>query len=341
MLAVARGTPVSATALADALWDADLPARPTEQVGVLVSRLRRVLGVERIVRTDAGFALVADWLDVDELTARVDQSVEALHDGRSAAARAAAAAALALARGPLLPDDEGAWVAAERQRCAALVARARTRGRRGGAGGRRSARRRAGRRRGARRRSVRRGAVAGVDARPAGDRSAGRRARPRTPGRAVDSPTTSGCPPTPRRAACTPRSWRHPPIRRRPPPPPPGGARVVGRRAELDRLDAYLAGTDTGRVVVVEGDGGIGKTALVEHFARHVGERGGRVLVAHADELGRDLPMQPLLDALASIPPSDATPAPDGLRPGRPSTPGPPRRRSPTRRRSAPPGSRR
>ena len=54
------------------------------------------------------------------------QSVEALHDGRSAAARAAAAAALALARGPLLPDDEGAWVAAERQRCAALVARARS-----------------------------------------------------------------------------------------------------------------------------------------------------------------------------------------------------------------------
>ena len=304
VLAVARGAPVSATALADALWDVDLPARPTEQVSVLVSRLRRVLGVERIVRTDAGFTLVADWLDVDELTSRVGQSVEALHGGRSAAARAAADAALALARGPLLPDDDGTWVAAERQRCATLVARART--------------------------VAAEAALAADDpaaaelaaeaaladdpydealwrvlmraqlatGRPAAALASYARARRRLADDLGVSPDAE----TRRLHAEILAAPPDPP----PPAPSPGRRPVVGRRAELDRLDTYLAGADTGRVVVVEGDAGIGKTALVEHFARHVGERGGRVLVAHADELGRDLPMQPLLDALASIPPSDA-----------------------------------
>ena len=39
-LAVAQGAPVGVDVLAEILWADDLPAKPSEQVGVLVSRLR-------------------------------------------------------------------------------------------------------------------------------------------------------------------------------------------------------------------------------------------------------------------------------------------------------------
>src|SRR3984893_9431196 len=72
VLAVARGAFVPADTVVEALWpDDDVPARPVEQVGVLVSRLRGVLGAHRLHRSDAGWALEVDWLDVAELEARV------------------------------------------------------------------------------------------------------------------------------------------------------------------------------------------------------------------------------------------------------------------------------
>src|SRR4051794_13816730 len=59
VLAIARGRPVSVGQLIERLWpDEDgAPSRPDEQVAVLVSRLRGVLGSERLVRTDAGHSL--------------------------------------------------------------------------------------------------------------------------------------------------------------------------------------------------------------------------------------------------------------------------------------------
>jgi len=53
-LAVAQGRPVPAEELAAAVWGAELPAKPNDQVSVLVSRLRSVLGTARLARTDAG-----------------------------------------------------------------------------------------------------------------------------------------------------------------------------------------------------------------------------------------------------------------------------------------------
>lgn len=41
VLALAGGAPVSVDRIADVLWGDDQPSRPAEQVGVLVSRLRR------------------------------------------------------------------------------------------------------------------------------------------------------------------------------------------------------------------------------------------------------------------------------------------------------------
>ena len=53
VLALARGKPVTVDHLIDCLWPEDeaAPSRPDEQVSVLVSRLRAVLGSERLPRT--------------------------------------------------------------------------------------------------------------------------------------------------------------------------------------------------------------------------------------------------------------------------------------------------
>ncbi|MGH8975193.1 MAG: AfsR/SARP family transcriptional regulator, partial [Acidimicrobiia bacterium] len=122
LLGLARGVPVATDRIADVLWGERMPAQPADQVGVLVSRLRGVLGPDRIPRSGAGYALVADWLDVDELGMRAEESAGRLAAGQFAAARAAAEAALTLARGPLLPDEDGEWVEAGRAAVARTVA---------------------------------------------------------------------------------------------------------------------------------------------------------------------------------------------------------------------------
>ncbi|MGH9281385.1 MAG: AfsR/SARP family transcriptional regulator, partial [Acidimicrobiales bacterium] len=89
VLALARGAPVTVDRLADALWGDEPPSRPSDQVGVLVSRLRRVVGAERIARTDQGYALSVDWLDVPELASLADTAAAALAGRRVGVARAA------------------------------------------------------------------------------------------------------------------------------------------------------------------------------------------------------------------------------------------------------------
>ncbi|MGH3549067.1 MAG: AfsR/SARP family transcriptional regulator [Pseudonocardiaceae bacterium] len=56
VLLLARGAPVRTDRLADVLWGDALPERPAEQLGVLVSRLRRVLGPDAVQRTGKGYA---------------------------------------------------------------------------------------------------------------------------------------------------------------------------------------------------------------------------------------------------------------------------------------------
>lgn len=53
--------------LCDVLWGDQPPANPMEQLQVLVSRLRTVLGHDGVERVDGGYRIVYDWLDVDEL----------------------------------------------------------------------------------------------------------------------------------------------------------------------------------------------------------------------------------------------------------------------------------
>ena len=59
LLACERGGAVSTDRIVDALWGDDAPAKPADQISVLVSRMRSVLG-GRIDRTDNGYALQYD-----------------------------------------------------------------------------------------------------------------------------------------------------------------------------------------------------------------------------------------------------------------------------------------
>ncbi|MGQ0521114.1 MAG: ATP-binding protein [Actinomycetota bacterium] len=301
MLALARGAPVSVDRIADVLWGDDQPARPADQVGVLVSRLRGVLGAERIARSDAGYALIADWLDVEELAGLATASAEALAAERLGAARAAAHAALALVRGPLLPDEDGAWIESERAAVHAAVTRVQrlavdaavAAGDHGAAAG------------------LAEQALANDPydeavlralmsahlgaGRPASALAAYARVRERL---ADDL----GVPPTAETEAVYLRALAAadgdvPPAT---PAPRVGPAGVVGRARELASLDAALeeAAAGSGAFVVVEGHAGIGKTTLVSGWSRAV-EAGAVVLRGHCDELGRDLPLQPVTDALA------------------------------------------
>jgi len=89
---------------------------------------------------------------------------------------------------------------------------------------------------------------------------------------------------------------------------------LIGRAAELSSLHAALddARAGHGRVVLIEGDAGLGKTRLVEHFTSQVG--GVRVLAGGGIPLAADVPYAPMIEvfrALAALYP----PARDGLLP--------------------------
>ena len=74
---------------------------------------------------------------------------------------------------------------------------------------------------------------------------------------------------------------------------------LVGRELELAELDAALAATAAGegRVVLVSGDAGIGKTALLRSFIAQVREA---VLIGECSETGSARPFGPFVEILRS-----------------------------------------
>jgi DNA-binding SARP family transcriptional activator len=304
VLVLARGAPVPVDRLADIVWGDDLPTRPTDQVGVLVSRLRGVVGQQRLARSDAGYSLATDWLDVDELQARTTEAMDALASGRFTAARAAADAALALDRGPVLPEEDGEWVHSDRTAVAAMLGAARRTAAEAAAG--------AGDHGAA-------GALAEqalvVD--PCDESSlrilmrahvaAGR------PGSALEAyvrvrdrlAEDLGVSPT----AETETLHDAIVLQRDTAPSVPSlvatdeiDRSLPGRDAELARIRGALTRVAAQResvLLVVQGEGGIGKSALVRHWLSSL-QGTATVLSARCDELGRDLPLQPVADALAA-----------------------------------------
>ena len=126
MLAVRAGHIVTIDALVDGLWQQDLPADPAREVAVLVSRARRVVGPERLLRREAGYVLRVDWSDFGEVQALVREAAARDARGDSAGAHVAAEAALRLADEVLLADEADAtWLLPFRADASAVVAEAR------------------------------------------------------------------------------------------------------------------------------------------------------------------------------------------------------------------------
>src|SRR4051794_5751869 len=115
-LAVARGAAVSVDELAEDLWGDAQPASPRDQVAVLASRLRSVLPAGSVSRQDGGYALSAQWSDLEALSQLTQEATRRATEQQWTAAAEAARAALALVRGPVLPElAEADWIVIEQE----------------------------------------------------------------------------------------------------------------------------------------------------------------------------------------------------------------------------------
>ncbi len=301
-LALQTGGPVSTDQLAAVLWPAEVPKRPADQVSVLVSRLRSTLGATRLPRSDAGYRLQADWYDVVELEQRVTELEERLGSGERASALAAAQAALALASGGLLPEEDGEWVDEMRPAVERLVARARVlAGEAAFAAGEYGAARAAAQSvldvdpydEAALRVVMKSDALTGKPGAALAAYAMVRHrlsedlgADPAMPTEELHTAIVRG-----EYTAATDGSSL----------PDSGGSALVGRDMELGLLDAMLARARDGAAVatVIEAEAGMGKSMLLSTWAsRHT--LPALVIAGRCDELGRDLPLQPISDALAA-----------------------------------------
>lgn len=301
-LALGRGAAVAADALTEIIWPGgDRPRRPADQLSVLVSRLRAVLGAQALPRVGHGYALLADWLDVDALAGLVTEARTRLDAGGLAPARSAIDAALALDRGPLLPDEDPApWLEPEREAAARVSALARLTSAQIAFAARDPW-------------TAISAAASTLDIEPYDETalrllmsacaSAGRPAQ----GIAAYLEMAQrlrdelGIDP----AAETTSSYvdllqqKVPQEVKRADGQRLQGERLPGREHELRLLDEALDDARSGRAVsvAIRGEAGIGKSRLLSFWAGHLPEV--TVLRASGTELGGDLALQPIIDAIA------------------------------------------
>ncbi len=297
ILACERGGPVSADRIAEALWADELPSKPADQISVLVSRLRSVLG-GRIPRSDAGYNLRYDWLDLDELVERSREAAARLAAGQFGAARAASAAALRLMDGRILGDEDAAWADRVRTEIDRAVADARHTGARAALAV------------GACADAIGLGRAA-LDHDPYDEvalrlvmRAHTRLGRPGSAleiyaafkARIVDA---FGIGPTAETEQTHDEIVLGVDVGPVGGPPDADGHTMIGRDAELVSLDESLAAArHASRLVVITGEPGIGKSALIGSWARRAAHTGAHVLAGRCDQPGIGLPLQPVLDAV-------------------------------------------
>jgi predicted ATPase len=107
-----------------------------------------------------------------------------------------------------------------------------------------------------------------------------------------------------------------PPSRRNSPPPPHGDVTLVSRDLELATLRALLDQSlrGHGRLVLIGGEAGIGKTTLLAALARHARELGSLVLSGGCYDLTVTPPYGPWIElSTRAQPGADALPIADML----------------------------
>jgi DNA-binding SARP family transcriptional activator len=115
-LAANRAAPVRREVLLDVLWPRSAPADPEAVLRSLLSKLRRVLGEERIEgRSTLRLVLPAESrIDVETAITYIDDAESAIALGRFKQAWLPARIALSVARREFMADHEGEWI--ERRR---------------------------------------------------------------------------------------------------------------------------------------------------------------------------------------------------------------------------------
>ena len=301
LLALAGGQVVTSAALEDALWGDTPPAKPDDQLAVLVSRLRSVLGRDRIEHRDHGYVLRCDWLDAAELAGLTEEIDRRRGAGHMMGAAAAARVALSLIRGDGPAPLPGEWAQLKRADLERLIRRARQ--------------------------------VAATALLDAGDWMAaadaaataleydpydeaalrvllraqvmgGRvaaalAAYASTRERLADELGTDPSPETEALQLAILRGELAPPG----PAPVPASPGLVGRDDELGYLDAVALRARGGsvEVVVIDGEAGIGKTTLLRSWADRRAAGGDTVLMAACGPLDRALPLDSVLTGLAGL----------------------------------------
>ncbi|WP_098957362.1 AAA family ATPase, partial [Pseudonocardia sp. N23] len=311
VLAERPGEFVSVGDLVDAVWEGDAPQRADRNVAALVSRLRGALGRERIDGTPAGYRLVAADLSTDlaEAIERVERAELELGHGRFAVAATGAelATGMLTADVALSGEQPDGWVSDVRRR----VARYRHRSRICWAAA-----------------ALELGAPdvavdvasAALDTDPLDEEAcrlvmtglvrAGRPADALAAYEALAAAVSEqlGCDPSPATRALLDEL--------RGPTPTDGDPAVapepiVGRDAELDVLRRQWARAADGTpgLVVVTGDGGVGRSTLVDRFADEQRRGGALVLSVACHEAERSLYLEPLVQlvraALRRVDPAD------------------------------------
>ena len=128
LLAAARGNAVTTDRVVEVLWADRPPADPAANVATIVSRIRRVVGPDLVVGLSGAYALGGAWsLDLSEAEQLCAQAVSRAAAGEHAVAEAAAAAAQELLGSgtALLGEEDDDWVAQVRREVDALRREAR------------------------------------------------------------------------------------------------------------------------------------------------------------------------------------------------------------------------
>jgi DNA-binding SARP family transcriptional activator len=301
LLALAEGQVVPSDVLIDALWAGAPPAQPDDQLAVLMSRLRSVLGRDRIEHRDHGYLLRCDWLDAAELATLTDEMERRRGAGNVVGAAAAARVALSLLRGATPVPVPGEWAQLRQAGLERLAGRGRLAAATAllEAGDWVAAADAAA---GALERDPYEEAALRVLLRAyvmGGQAAAALAAYARARDRLADELGTDPSPETTALYTAILRGEVAAPA----PLPASAAVGLVGRDDELAYLDAIAARARGGpvEVVVVDGEAGIGKTALVRAWADRRAGSGDTVLMASCGQLDRAMPLDALLTALTSL----------------------------------------